>query len=58
MTKQQSSSDQYSDQESEKRFQKLVSIALKSPPKTQKMMGRKGVAAQRKKAAKKASATR
>jgi hypothetical protein len=49
MSKQQSSSDQYSGQESEQRFRKLVGIALKSPPKTQKKMARKGVAAQRKK---------
>jgi hypothetical protein len=49
MTKQQSSSDQYSDQEAQQRFQKLVGIALKTPPKTQKAMGRKGVKAQRKK---------
>src|ERR1700738_1148953 len=29
--------EQYSDQESEQRFRKLVGIALKSPPKPQKM---------------------
>jgi hypothetical protein len=41
--------DQYSDQVSQQRFQKLVGIALKSPPKPQKKMARKGVAAQSKK---------
>jgi hypothetical protein len=41
--------DEYSDQESEQRFRKLVGIALKTPPKTQKAIGRKGVVAQRKK---------
>jgi hypothetical protein len=40
----------YSEQETQQRFQKLVGIALKTPPKPQKMMARKGVAAQRKKA--------
>jgi hypothetical protein len=30
--------DQYSDQESERWFKKLVGIALKTPPKTQTMM--------------------
>jgi hypothetical protein len=42
-------SDEYSDQESQQRFHKLVGVALKTPPKTQKAMGHKGVAAQRKK---------
>jgi hypothetical protein len=36
------SDEQYSDKESQQRFQKLVGIALKTPPKTQKMMARKG----------------
>jgi hypothetical protein len=45
----QENDEQYSDQESQQRFRKLVGIALKSPPKTQKMMGKKGVAAQSKK---------
>jgi hypothetical protein len=49
--------DQYSDQESEQRFSKLVGIALKTPPKTQKAMGRKGVVAQRKKGKPKKRAT-
>jgi hypothetical protein len=40
--------DQYSEQEAEQRFKKLVGIALKSPPKPIKSMGRKGVAAQSK----------
>ena len=44
-----SEQENYSDQESERRFRKLVGIALKTPPKTQKMMGRKGVTAQSKK---------
>jgi hypothetical protein len=47
------SEDQYDEIESQQRFQKLVSIALKSPPKPQKKMARKGVAAQRKKSKKK-----
>ena len=42
-------SDQYGEVESEQRFRKLVGIALKTPPKTHKMMGKKGVAAQSKK---------
>jgi hypothetical protein len=42
-------SDQYSHQESEQRFRKLVGIALTTPPKPIKSMGKKGVAAQSKK---------
>jgi hypothetical protein len=49
--------DQYSDQESEQRFRKLVGVALKSPPKPQKMMARKGVKAQRKKRQKRSALT-
>jgi hypothetical protein len=45
--------DQYSAKESKERFQKLVGIALKSPPKPQKKMARKGVKAQSKKRIKK-----
>ncbi len=41
--------DQYNDQESQQRFQKLVGLALNTKPKTQKAMGKKGVAAQSKK---------
>lgn len=41
--------DQYSEQEAQQRFEKLVHVALKTPPKTQKMMGPKGVPAQSKK---------
>ena len=41
--------DQFSVRESEQRFRKLVGIALNTPPKTQKAMGKKGVAAQSKK---------
>jgi hypothetical protein len=49
--------DEYSDQEAQRRFKKLVGIALKTAPKTQKAMGRKGVASQRKKAKAKKRAT-
>jgi hypothetical protein len=45
----QDADEKHSDQESEQHFQKLVTIALKSPPKPQKMMTRKGVPAQSKK---------
>lgn len=48
-------SDQYSDKEAEQRFEKLVNVALKTPPKPQKMMGPKGVRAQSKKKQKRAS---
>jgi hypothetical protein len=41
--------DQYTEQETQGRFEKLVKIALKSPPKPIKCMGRKGVPAQSKK---------
>jgi hypothetical protein len=47
MTK--SEQENYSKRESEQRFHKLVGIALKTPPKTQKAMGKKGVAAHSKK---------
>jgi hypothetical protein len=46
-------SDQYGKAESEQRFRKLVGIALGTKPTTQKAMGHKGVAAQRKKPIKK-----
>ena len=46
--------DQYSDQEAQQRFEKLVHVALKSPPKPLKNMGPKGVPAQRKKRRKRA----
>jgi hypothetical protein len=52
MTKQ-SVDEKYSEQETEQRFRKLVGIALKSPPKPQRKMGRKGVPAQSKKQRKK-----
>jgi hypothetical protein len=42
-------SDQYNEQEAQQRFEKLVKIALNSPPKPHKSMTRKGVAAQSKK---------
>jgi hypothetical protein len=45
----QKNDDQYSEQESQQRFQKLVGIALTTKPKTQKAMGKKGVAAHSKK---------
>jgi hypothetical protein len=43
------SEEQYNEQEAQQRFEKLVKIALKSPPKPIKSMGRKGVPAQSKK---------
>jgi hypothetical protein len=45
--------EQYGEQETQQRFEKLVHVALKTPPKPQKMMERKGVAAQAKKARRK-----
>jgi hypothetical protein len=50
-------SSEYTEQESQQRFQKLVAIALKTAPKTQKAMGWKGVVAQRKKGKQKKRAT-
>ena len=50
------SGDHYTEQEAQRRFEKLVQTALKMPPKTQKMMGRKGVPAQRKKRKKRKAA--
>jgi hypothetical protein len=50
------STDDYSEQEAQQRFEKLVKIALKSPPKPIKSMGKKGVPAQSKKRRKKARA--
>jgi len=43
------SEDQFSEQETEQRFQKLVKAALNTKPKPLKTMGRKGVPAQSKK---------
>jgi hypothetical protein len=45
----QQSADLYSEQEAQQRFEKLVHVALRTPPKTQKSMGPKGVPAQSKK---------
>ncbi len=47
--------DQYSEQETEQRFNKLVRAALNTKPKPLKVMGRKGVPAQSKKRTKAAS---
>ncbi|MBZ0216477.1 MAG: hypothetical protein K8F25_07990 [Fimbriimonadaceae bacterium] len=52
------SSEQYGERESQQRFQKLVDIALKSPPKPIKSMGKKGVPAQSKKRQKAAAKAR
>jgi hypothetical protein len=41
--------EQYSEQETQQRFEKLVKAALNTPPKTRKSMGPKGVPAQSKK---------
>jgi hypothetical protein len=49
--------DQYSEQEAQQRFEKLVKIALKSPPKPIKSMSPKGVSAQSKKRRKKVKKT-
>jgi hypothetical protein len=46
---QKQSADCYSDGEAQQLFNKLVKIALKSPPKPLKSMERKGVPAQSKK---------
>ena len=48
--------DQYSDQEAQQRFEKLVHVALRTPLEPQKMMGHKGVPAQRKKRRKRRAA--
>lgn len=48
------SSDQYSDQEAQQRFEKLVKAALNTRPKPLKSMEPKGVPAQSKKGRKKA----
>jgi hypothetical protein len=42
-------SDEYSEQEAQQRFEKLVRAALNTKPKPLKSMGRKGVSAQSKK---------
>jgi hypothetical protein len=44
---------EYSDEEVQRRFLGALKVALNTPPKPQKMMTRKGVAAQAKKARKK-----
>jgi hypothetical protein len=44
------SDDQYTEQESQRRFEKLVRAALNTRPKPLKRMGPKGVPAQSKKA--------
>jgi len=44
----------YSDAEAQQRFDKLVKLALQSPPKPIKSMGKKGVPAQSKKRRKRA----
>lgn len=41
--------EMYTESEARQRFEKLVKIALKSPPKSIKSMSRKGVPAQSKK---------
>jgi hypothetical protein len=46
-------SEEFTPAEAQQRFEKLVQVALKTPPKPQKMMGYKGVPAQRKKKRKK-----
>jgi hypothetical protein len=43
------SDDQYSEQEAQRRFEKLVDAALQTPPKPLKSMTPKGVPAQSKK---------
>lgn len=48
--------DQYSEQEAQQRFEKLVHVALNTRPKPIKSMGRKGVPAQRKKRRKRKAA--
>jgi hypothetical protein len=48
--------DQYTEQEAQQRFKKLVHLALKSPPKPIKSMGKKGVPAQSKKRRKRKAA--
>lgn len=48
--------DQYSEQEAQQRFEKLVHVALKSPPKPIKSMTPKGVPAQSKKRRKRKAA--
>jgi hypothetical protein len=51
---QQSSDGDYSEKEAQQRFDKLVQLALKTPPKPIKSMTRKGVPAQSKKRRKQA----
>jgi hypothetical protein len=46
--------EQYSEQETQQRFKKLVHVALNTPPKPIKSMGLKGVPAQSKKRRKRA----
>jgi len=45
----QPSSNEYSETEAQQRFEKLVKVALKTPPNPMKSIGRKGVPAQSKK---------
>jgi hypothetical protein len=52
MTKRQPD-DSYSEAEAQRRFLGTLKVALNTPPKTQKMMARKGVKAQSKKRARK-----
>jgi hypothetical protein len=50
------SDDEYTDKEAQQRFDKLVKIALKTPPMPIKSMGPKGVPAQSKKRRKRKAA--
>jgi hypothetical protein len=43
------STENYSEQEAQQRFHRLVKVALTTPPKSIKSMGKKGVPAQSKK---------
>jgi len=47
--------DKFSEQETQQRFQRLVKVALNTPPRPLKSMGPKGVPAQSKKRKKKAT---
>jgi len=49
--------DQYSEQETQRRFEKLVKSALNTRPKTLKSMGPKGMPAQSKKRLKRKAAS-
>jgi len=52
------SDDQYSDQEAQQRFEKLVDAALRTPPKPLKSMTPLGVPAQSKKRRKRKASSR